>query len=213
MNVWKQDPSLSERFGHLKKNNITPLKVKGRRAFSKVLTDNASLCRRANAIDRLSVGTERYAWRKDLIMRPPTRHYMLDAKLKKYRRKAENDRFETRLYRKFGFSTNPEHVYPHRSHKELYREAKDLDAEVWYDPQHSDESTRPHGIRAPYRWKRFDSRLNVSRKWMAQYKLLEYCKVRETGTKTLSRHELTRQVVSRRLNEEKMLAAISLVPE
>ena len=178
----------------------TPTPLKGRRAFSEIMKSDPTLNRKRNAIDRLMKSSKRYAWRKDLIMRPPTRHYMLDAKINIYRRKAMHGRFETDFYQKYGFSTNPEHLYPKRTFKELLRESKEIDAQVSYEPYHQTESNN-----RPFGWRRLDAHLNVSRTWMARYRLLEYCKVRERGTETCSAHELAQQIANRRVLDEQKL--------
>ena len=212
MSVWRQDPSLSDRFdvrgsSHVKLPS-TPTPLKGRRAFSQIMKDDASLNRKRNAVDKLMQNSKQYAWRNDLIMQPPSRHYMLDAKIKIYRRKyADRARFETNAFRKYRFSTNPEHLFPRRTLKELLREAKDIDAQVSYEPY--DAVNRSNN--RPFGWRRLDANLNVSRTWMARYRLLEYCKVRERGTESCSANELAHQIANRRvLDEEKLTATQKL---
>ena len=201
MIVWKQDPSLSDRFNvNIRRGDDE--QQKGKRAFSEIMKRDPALNRKRNAIDRLMRGTKRYEWRKDLIMRPPTRHHMLDAKIKEFHRKAQHSRFETNFYRKYGFSTNPAHLYPKRTHQALLRESKDLNAEMSNELYDGIEY-RDDDVEKRLGWRRLDRHLDVTRKWMARYRLLDYCDVRDRGTHACSAHELTKRIVSRRVSDEK----------
>ena len=139
---------------------------------------------------------------------PSSRNFRMDAKIKEFRRKAKHGQYETMIYRKCGFATDPQHLYPRKSYRQLLRESKDIDAEVRYQPR----SLKPHGLHAPLGWTRFDARLNVARPWMARYRLLQSCDVRETGTNSISAHALTDRIVHSRFFDEKKLAARHLVP-